>query len=367
MCYGLHRSVAIFVLALGLFCQSSQAVIINSSDGTGNTSAPSGFPYWNNIGYAGVGSAIYLGNQWVLTALHVGAGPTIFNGVTYQRVTNSNIILKNPDGSSADLIMYRITQDPGLPALPLVSASPTTSTSVYMMGYGRDRDPNKTYWDSNFNVTTPLGAYQGYNWASTRSLRWGTNSIYTTNNFVDTGSGSTWSFATRFLDSGASQAQAADGDSGGGVFVKSGTNTWQLAGMLLGITKYANQPNAAVYGNKTYAADLTQYAQQLAPIPGDADGDGTVGGSDYTIWLNHFGTAGGWQQGDFDDDGVIGGSDYAIWLNHFGMTKTSQALTGAIAGGSTVPEPGTLILLGLGGAALLMRRRRTRRSWSSTL
>lgn len=68
-------------------------------------------------------------------------------------------------------------------------------------------------------------------------------------------------------------------------------------------------------------------------LRGDVDGDRVVGGSDYSYWLNHFGTA---TTSDFDGDGLMGGSDYTIWLNNFGR---SLAAGGAAMAPSTVLSP----------------------------
>ena len=53
---------------------AASAVIIDSSDGTGNTAAPSPDPGWSYVGTRGGLTAVYLGDGWVLTANHVGAG-----------------------------------------------------------------------------------------------------------------------------------------------------------------------------------------------------------------------------------------------------------------------------------------------------
>ena len=107
---------------------------------------------------------------------------------------------------------------------------------------------------------------------------------------------------------------------------------------------------------------------------GDANLDGVVNGSDYTLIDNGF-NAGltGWRNGDFNYDGVINGDDYVLIDNAFNMEgSTSFAATSAgpaemiatdtaqIAGAAipAVPEPGTITLVTLGAATLLSRRQR---------
>ena len=51
---------------------AAHAVIIASDTGVENTSAPPGLAYWANVGPRGIGTGIYLGNRWVLTAYHAG-------------------------------------------------------------------------------------------------------------------------------------------------------------------------------------------------------------------------------------------------------------------------------------------------------
>jgi acid phosphatase type 7 len=52
-------------------------------------------------------------------------------------------------------------------------------------------------------------------------------------------------------------------------------------------------------------------------IPGDANGDGKVDGSDFTVWQNHFDqSVTGVANGDFNLDHYVNGIDYVIWLNN---------------------------------------------------
>ncbi len=99
---------------------------------------------------------------------------------------------------------------------------------------------------------------------------------------------------------------------------------------------------------------------------GDANLDGVVNGSDYTLIDNGFNNnLTGWHNGDFNYDGVVNGDDYTLIDNAFN-TQGAQ-ITGIAAeqiaspsASVAVPEPASLGLLGIGSLALAMRRRRSR-------
>ena len=84
--------------------------------------------------------------------------------------------------------------------------------------------------------------------------------------------------------------------------------------------------------------------------PGDANGDGRVDINDLTIVLTNFGRTGmTWSRGDFLGDGTVDINDLTIVLANFGRT--------AGAGPAAVPEPASLVLLGIGAiVALLLRQ-----------
>ncbi len=107
---------------------------------------------------------------------------------------------------------------------------------------------------------------------------------------------------------------------------------------------------------------------------GDANLDGVVNGSDFSILAANFGhSVKGWDQGDFDYNGVVNGSDFSSLAANFGQgvggpsavsVADLQALEAfAVANGLSmpnVPEPAALGLMALSSKTFLFRRRRHR-------
>jgi len=234
----------------------AHAVIIETGDGTGNVTAPPDDPGWAHLATRSNVTAVYLGHRWLLTANHVGAGDVVLEGQTYSPVPGSAIQFENPDTSQADLMVFKIFGDPGLPRLDIPSSPPVVGDSLIAIGNGRNRG----------SVTTYMGL-GGYDWGPGDAMRWGTNIV----SEIDIWVGSTYSFAATFTDpldpsATTDEAAGANGDSGGGVFIKTG-GEWYLAGTIFSISQYLDQPSTtSIYGNELFAVDLSYYRDDILAV-----------------------------------------------------------------------------------------------------
>jgi hypothetical protein len=271
--------------ALALF-QTAGAVVVWS--GAANDTAPSGQPHFDNVGTVGGGSAIYLGNGWVVTAAHVaGSLPASasFGGISYATEAGTFHRLENPTGSGlstfTDIVLFRLGVHPGLPALTIASAAPTVASPAMMIGAGRSQESAPTYWEvtpvegpandiwterppENSSIT-----HAGFETNSTRVLRWGENQIAAVNQTIGYGAGSVRSFFTYFNDGALThEAQAVSGDSGGAVFTQV-ESSWVLSGMMVAVSTFENQPfgaDTAVLGSATASADLSFYRNRILQV-----------------------------------------------------------------------------------------------------
>jgi hypothetical protein len=122
-----------------------------------------------------------------------------------------------------------------------------------------------------------------------------------------------------------------------------------------------NDPGFDLTGDGSVGqADLTRWLSDAGAVnlasgnsylPGDANLDGHVDGTDFNTWNAHkFTATAAWCSGDFTADGVVDGSDFNIWNSH--------KFTSAVAT-SAVPEPAAAMLVLVGCACLFINRTRS--------
>lgn len=279
--------LAATIAALLAFNQDASALIISSGNGAGNTTAPLDDPGFANVGRRvpgeGAGSFVYLGNNKVLTAAHIGIADVQFGGVTYSAVPGTEVQLQNPDTSPTDLVIFEIASDPGLPAVTISSTAPTNGSDIVMVGNGLRRVSTETYWNvdtsDSMNWVWNAGTLASHNasgfaYSGSVGLRWGTNQI-TNNDFDFTVPDGDVEGMVLTFDEGATsdESQASTGDSGGAIFYKNtDTNQWELSGIMISTASpntWSNVPAAhGIYGQATLVADLSVYEDQIvAAVP----------------------------------------------------------------------------------------------------
>ena len=365
-------TVAVWLWLLLSVCGSVRAVVVGST--TGNTSPPPDptFP-WSNVGITNGSTGVYLGDRWVLTAWHVHreVEPSSIHfpevGLFYAE-PDSEVAIANPDASMlplSDLALFRLKKDPGLPPLPIATETPAIGTEVYMVGHGRDRELELTYWEADirpdrnvwFESDDPAD-HAGFKTINSHSLRWGTNLVEYDEALVwenndpghtivrSVGRGETILLVTEFDREDISnqyvsdsqgridtdfEAQAVVGDSGGGVFVlKDGR--WELAGIINGVLGLENQDEVggpsskqnALFGNLTVSANLADYRDTILSASeyqvGDFDNDGQLTDNDINLLTGVALSNVDPPSFDLNGDSRVDQADRKVWIEDLAFT-----------------------------------------------
>jgi len=226
-------------IANGSSTPPTSAQIPNWDAGWGNASVTG----WDYVGQLNDGGGVYLGNNWVLTAGHVGGGTFTLDGVAYQMVPNSAVSISSTLGT-ADLTLFQLASGPDLPPLIIANSPPVpfsqwqSGDSVVMLGFGGGGGHLTWGLDTvtNANVDYMVDGYS----------------------YVNSGFVTAYGTTTIGNNSVTNNAYFISGDSGGADFIyNSFTGQWELAGI-----------NDAVdtSNHDSYIVQLSTYSSQFRQI-----------------------------------------------------------------------------------------------------
>lgn len=218
------------------------------------------FPYWQNVGMLNQSTGVYLGNGYVLTAAHVGAGVFFLqDGSSYRPVPGTEQRFRVRGESFADLSLFRVSyrrEDllAQLPTIPMRRVCPGRGCTVVMVGAGSGNASDGF---------TRMG--DDFRWNDDIRMRWGLNRVeYQYADPIETYAFRTAGFSTRFSRA-SYECQATPGDSGGAVFAYNPMfKRWELCGIILAVDGAEGQ---AAYGNQTYIGDLSAVPPQALMGP----------------------------------------------------------------------------------------------------
>ena len=412
--------------ALAVLTGVTPGVVPNTTVNPANCTATSGCGTWTqgDPGWANAGqmvsfsNAVYLGDGWVISAQHTGVAPVYFTlgGPTYTPIPNQTYSVPNPTGVpnltavNADLKLFRINADPGLPSLTIASQPLALNDEVLFASYGPIRAAAEKRWvdtvSGETHTWTEVGScnlggncYGGYENAA-GGKRWGTNVIANDNilggvdasdsDITTVVSNTTIANLTTYdqVNGTPFEAQVAGGDSGSAVFHKRGAQ-WELAGIVVANYTFEGQSSStfnaantfAVYNNASAFADLSSYYGQITSIlaahsdysiAGDINLDGVFNSTDISAFVANWGYNNGtglgsvtsWKHGDLNHDGRADVADFFKMRTALGSSTAAASLAAAlglsVGGGNAVPEPSAVLLV-MGPALLAVLKGRRRR------
>jgi hypothetical protein len=201
-----------FARAIVFFSQGNEANLTNPGNG---------LP-WDNVvqmlNESGpVGTGVYLGNRYVLTAGHVGPLTSVKVGFVDYLLDSSPAVAIG----TADMKLVRLASDPGLNGVRLNTNPSGDSGNSYLVGYGVGRA------SSSLLGSSPV------TWgdSSTALKRWGTNLVDGAISGVQVGGYTSDLLRTQFnSNAGVNEAALTIYDSGSALFRQIGSE-WYLVGL----------------------------------------------------------------------------------------------------------------------------------------
>jgi hypothetical protein len=201
-----------FARAIVFFSQGNEANLTNPGNG---------LP-WDNVvqmlNESGpVGTGVYLGNRYVLTAGHVGPLTSVKVGFVDYLLDSSPAVAIG----TADMKLVRLASDPGLNGVRLNTNPSGDAGNSYLVGYGVGRA------SSSLLGSSPV------TWgdSSTALKRWGTNLVDGAISGVQVGGYTSDLLRTQFnSNAGINEAALTIYDSGSALFRQIGSE-WYLVGL----------------------------------------------------------------------------------------------------------------------------------------
>jgi hypothetical protein len=267
-------------LLLAAHLPASALVFWNLGNEANQTDPGTGVP-WNSVAKiydqandAISGSAVYLGNGYLLTANHVYLGPGHdANNYSHVSFDNINSYAIDPGfgtygfqvAAGVDMRVIKLTLDPaGVNAVTLLTAPTEQIAPAVLIGWGIGRDP-----------TVPL-ASTNVAWGSdaTATKRWGLNEPKFAGSapydYLGTVAGAS---GPGFVPGGLGYAEASVAlyDSGSGLFQEI-NNVWYLIGITTstddgGSTDFGIDSSAsAERGDRDYFARISSYDEQITAL-----------------------------------------------------------------------------------------------------
>lgn len=242
------RIACLFATGL-LLTLPAQAIILYGADNSANLTNPgTGLPFdsvamvSDASGNNTTGSAIYLGNGYMLTANHVTPGSHVtFDGVTFYQWDTS---FSPVQIGTVDAKIFKLTSNPTVAAVQLYGGNQELTVPAAIVGWGLGRNPAVA-------INTASVAWGD---TSTGDKRWGTNQVADFVNLV--GGGYSYTGLRTVLGTGsANEAGATLNDSGSGLFQNIG-GVWYLTGLTTGVED--GTFGTSTFGNDSVATGGTE-------------------------------------------------------------------------------------------------------------
>jgi hypothetical protein len=198
------------------------AIVFFSQGNDANLISPGGGLPWDNVvqmqsSTGPIGTGVYLGNRYVLTAGHVGPLTSVKVGLVDYLIDSSPAVAIG----TADMKLVRLASDPGLGGVRLNNNPLGDGGEAYLVGYGVGRA----------STSSPGSSPVTWGDSSTAIKRWGTNLVDGAILGAEVAGYTSDLLRTEFnSNAGVNEAALTIYDSGSALFRQIGSD-WYLVGL----------------------------------------------------------------------------------------------------------------------------------------